>query len=242
MKLYFPIISETIIKNIASAIPSNVIPLASDIPYFSTQGVMYIPLSNEKTTLSKFSLADNALSLDMFISTYPNAIPIIDFNNFALINYALQKNHKFGIFGDNYININENEEKILPNLPFTIYKAYSYLPNLVCYSDYAGYRLFEEDDNQEVNFKLMRKSVQVHLYSTDGLQVIHKKIKNLTERPSQFGQSMQDLAEWLNPQNHFLHHSNCYGCENMIKKESFNFYTLKSFAIAHNIKSIVDSL
>lgn len=242
MKLYFPIISETIKNKIDSNIPSNIIPLTYDIPYFSIQGVISVPLSNEQIILSKFSLTDNALSLDIFINTYPNAIPVIDFNNFALINYVLQKNYKFGIFGDNYININENEEKILPNLPFTIYKAYSYLPNLVCYIDYAGYKLFDEENDQTIDFGVMRKSAQVHLYSTDGLQIIHKKIKNSSENPSQYGQSMRNLAEWLNPQNYFLHQNNCYGCEHMITKESFNFYTLKSSAITHNIKSIADSL
>jgi hypothetical protein len=242
MKLYFPIIANTILNNIASSIPSNVIPLNMEIPYFLNQAPITITLSNKNIVLSKFSFSDNSLSLDEFINSYPNAIPMIDFKNIGLINYALQKNYKFGIFGDNYININENEEKTLPNLPFVIYKAYSSLSNLVCYSDYAGYRLFDEDDNQEVNFGVIKKSAQIHLYSTNGLQVIHKKIKNLNERPSQYGQSMQDLAGWLNPQNIFLHQNNCYGCENMISKNSFNFYTLKSYAIAHNIKSIADSL
>jgi hypothetical protein len=244
MKLYFPIVADSILKNIGSVIPPNVIPLTNDIPYFSTQGIAEITLpTGEIVGLSKFSFMDNALSLDVFINYSINSLPLIDFNNFPLINYALQKGYKFGIFGDNYTDINENEEIVLPNIPFTIYKAYSHLPNVVAYSDYAGYRILDEEETIKVNFKYIKKSAQIHLYHPNGQYIIHKKVKNPNEEPSKFSQSMQDLANWLNLDNPFLHQNDyCYGCENLIQKNSYNFYTLKSFAIAHNIKSIADSL
>jgi hypothetical protein len=142
--------------------------------------------------------------------------------------------------------LQDNQTLTEPNSPFVIFNAFKNTARnlLKYYSDNCGYRIIEDNEGLDpIAAAGMKKSPYVNLYINGGYSILMNKVKLPEEDDIKFKDSMTVLAQWIQNQRALLHNPNeCFGCNNLLSKSSFNFDTIKNFAVIHNIKTIADSL
>lgn len=236
---YLPIISESTLKKIQK---ENLI--FSKVPNF----ILYSGfLSKGPFTLSNNDVVyyvENSFEFNQVISS--GIIPLVPYNDVNLINYAILNNIQFGIYGDTFYYLQDNQSLTVPNSPFSIFKAFknSAGNSLKYYSDNCGYRIIEDSEGlSPVAAAGMKKSPYVNLYINGGYSILMNKIKLPGEDDIKFKDSMTALAQWIQNQSEVLHNPNeCFGCNNLLTRSSFSFDTIKNFAVIHNITTIDSSL
>lgn len=236
---YLPIISESTLRKIQK---ENLI--FPNVPNF----ILYSDfLSKGPFTLSNNDVVyyvEDSFEFNQIVSS--GITPLIPYNDVNLINNAILNNIQFGIYGDTFYYLQDNQSLIAPNSPFAIFKAFKNTTGdlLKYYSDNCGYRIIEDNEGlSPIAAAGMKKSPYVNLYINRGYSILMNKIKLPGENDIKFKDSMTALAQWIQNQKAILHNPNeCFGCNNLLSKPSFSFDTIKNFAVIHNIKSIVDSL
>lgn len=236
---YLPIISESTLGKIQKENLSF-----SNVPNF----ILYSGfLSKGPFTLSNNDVVcyvENSFEFTQIVES--GMTPLIPYNDINLINNAILNNIQFGIYGDTFYYLQDNQSLIAPNSPFAIFKAFKNTAEdlLKYYSDNCGYRIIEDNEGlSPIAVAGMKKSPYVNLYINRGYSISMNKIKLPEEDNIKFKDSMTALSKWVKNQTYVLHNPNdCFGCNNLLSKSSFNFDTIKNFAVIHNIKSIADSL
>jgi len=236
---YLPIISNSTLKKIEKEnLSFNKVPNVILYSNFLSKGPF--TLSNN----DKIYYIENLFEFNQVVKE--KIIPLIFYNDINLINNAILNKIEFGIYGDNFYSLQDNQSLTAPNSPFAIFKAFKNIAGdlLKYYSDNCGYRIIEDNEGlNHIAAASMKKSPYVNLYINGGYNILMNKIKLPEEDDNKFKDSMTALAQWIQAQKYLLHNSNdCFGCKNLLSKSSFSFDTIKNFAVIHNIKTIADSL
>ena len=235
---YLPIISESTLKEIQKQ--NLFFPNVPNIILYS-QFISKGPLTLSNNDIVYY--VENSFEFEQVVAS--GIIPLIHFSDLNLINTAIARNVYFGIYGDTFYYLQDNQILNVPNSSFAIFKAFQNTTNLLrYYSDNCGYRIIEDDEGLNPAAAAgMKKSPYINLYINNGFNILMNKIKILEEADNKFKDSMNALSQWIKNQTNLLHNpNNCYGCNNLLSRPSFNFNTIKNFAVIHNITTIANSL